>query len=148
MLYDIYWPELVSGRLIKRYQRFKADIILDNGRVITAYCPNSGSMRGCLKEGSKVYISKSNNPNRKLSYTWQLIELPTSFVIVNTLLANHIVKNAILSGKVRELLGYHEIKSESLYKKGSRIDFLLRKILLKEKYTVEIFMDIIKIVTL
>ena len=126
MSYDIYWPELFSGRLIKRYERFKADIILDDGRTITAHCPNSGSMKGCLKEGRRVYVSKSSSPNRKFPYTWEMIELPSSLVIINTFIANRIVKNAILKEKIEELSGYNEIKNEVFYEKGYRVDLLLQ----------------------
>ena len=125
MEYDLYWPKLIFGRLIKRYQRFKADIVLYDGNVVTAHCANSGSLKGCLLEGVTVYVSKATNPNRKLPYTWEMIELPRSLVVINTFLANHIVKNAIFNGKIKELLGYEVIKSETPYGERSRIDFLL-----------------------
>ena len=81
---------LVSGVLIKRYKRFFADIKIKN-KIITAHCPNTGSMMGLLKKGNKAWISKSNNEKRKLKYTLQIIEDKTSKVGVNTHLTNKIV---------------------------------------------------------
>jgi sugar fermentation stimulation protein A len=123
--YDFYLPRLIQGRLLRRHQRFKADIELSDGSVITAHCPNSGSMKGCLKQGAVVYVSESKNPNRKLRYTWQLIRLPSSLVLVNTTFTNNIVQKALVKGKIRELLGYKSIKKEYMYEPGTRIDFLL-----------------------
>ena len=123
---DLYWPRLISGRLIRRYQRFKADILLDDGNVVTAHCPNSGSLKGCLLEGGRVYISDSNNPRRKFPYTWEIIELRQSLVMINTFLTNRIVKTAICRGKIKELSGYRDISAEFCYEKGSRIDLLLK----------------------
>ncbi len=126
MRYDIYWPKLFSGRFIRRYQRFKVDILLDNGDFITAHCPNSGSLKGCLAEGNKVYVSVQNKPSRKFQYTWEMVDLTSSLVLINTFLTNSIVKYAILRHKIKELADYNEIKTEFIYKKGSRIDFLLK----------------------
>ena len=82
--------KLISGVFIKRYKRFFVDVQIEN-KVITAHCPNTGSMKGLLKEGNKVWLSKSNNPNRKLKYTIQIIEDDSSKVGVNTHLTNKIV---------------------------------------------------------
>ena len=82
--------KLISGVFIKRYKRFFVDVQIKN-KVITAHCPNTGSMKGLLKEGNKVWLSKSNNPDRKLKYTLQIIEDDTSKVGVNTHLTNKIV---------------------------------------------------------
>ena len=82
------WPELVSGRLIKRYKRFLADVALDGGCVVTAHCPNSGKMTACCEPGRPVYLSCHDNPRRKLKYTWEMIRMPSSLVGVNTLVPN------------------------------------------------------------
>lgn len=124
------YPTLYAGKLIKRYKRFFADIELTSGEVITAHCPNTGPMTGISAIGSPVYVSKSNDPKRKLAYTWEMIEVydnePT-WVGVNTSLPNRVV-NRVLTAKILPDLGdYSEIRYEVPYgqDKKSRIDFLL-----------------------
>ena len=85
-----FTKSLIKGKLIKRYKRFFADIKLKK-EIITAHCPNTGSMMGLLKEGNEVYISKNNNPKRKLKYTLEIIKVKRNLVGVNTHLANKIV---------------------------------------------------------
>ncbi len=113
-----------KGKLIKRYKRFLADIELD-GKVITAHCANSGSMMGVKDEGSTVWVSPAINPNRKLKWDWQVIEVGEAKVCINTALPNKIVEEAILAGKVLELAGYETLRREVKYGKNSRIDILL-----------------------
>jgi sugar fermentation stimulation protein A len=125
--YDLEWPPLVQGQLMKRYQRFKADVKLRNGHVVTALCPNTGSMLACSEPGRPVYLSRQNKPGRRLKYTWEMIEMPTSLVGVNTWVPNQLVKNAILNGKIKELSGYETIRREVTYGHNSRIDLLLEK---------------------
>ena len=125
--YVLKWPGLIQGILIKRYKRFKADVRLRNGHVVTALCPNTGSMRTCSEPGRKVHLSRQNRPERKLKYTWELIEMPTSLVGVNTGVPNKLVKESIIARKVPELTGYDRIRSEVKYGKNSRIDLLLEK---------------------
>ncbi|CAB1275134.1 DNA/RNA nuclease SfsA [Candidatus Nitrosacidococcus tergens] len=120
-----FQQSLLSGTLHRRYQRFLAEIELTSGELITAHCPNTGSMKGLVAAGTKVYISKSNNPKRKLSYTLELIDIGTSLVGIHTGRANGIVKEAIAKEKVSELLGYEIIRQEVPYGKNSRIDLLL-----------------------
>lgn len=74
------WPELIPGILVKRYKRFMADVQLDNGKVVTAHCPNTGSMQACSQPGHPVYLSYHDNPKRKLKYTWEIIAMPASLV--------------------------------------------------------------------
>lgn len=121
----IYWPELVPGRLLKRYKRFLADVALDTGEVVTAHCPNSGSMTGCSQPGRTVYLSRHDNPRRKLAYTWELIDMPESLVGVNTLVPNRLVAAAIRSGLVAPLAGYPHVRSEVKAGAHSRLDLLL-----------------------
>jgi len=121
------WPALISGQLIKRYKRFLADIKLDNGQVVTAHCPNSGSMTACSEPGQRVYLSSHDNPKRKLKYTWEIIEMPNSWVGVNTLVPNRLVKNAIENEQVPELAGYDAIRPEVKTAGGSRLDLMLQR---------------------
>jgi sugar fermentation stimulation protein A len=116
---------LISGRLAKRYKRFLADVILDDGREVTAHCPNSGRMIACSQPGRPVYLSEHDNPRRKLKYTWELISMPTSLVGVNTQLPNRLAAHAIGCGQVRELTGYSDIQREVRVGEHSRLDIRL-----------------------
>jgi sugar fermentation stimulation protein A len=123
----IEWPVFISGTLIKRYKRFLADVQLSDGNVVTAHCPNSGTMKACSESGRPVYLSYHDNPKRKLKYTWELIDMPDSLVGVNTLIPNRLVKKSIQSGLVDELASYDQVLSEVKVSKRSRLDLLLRK---------------------
>lgn len=120
------WPPLIQGTLIKRYKRFLADIQLDDGSLITAHCPNSGSMRQCSEPGRTVYVSHHDDPRRKLKYSWQLIQMPTSLVGVNTLVPNRLVGLAATRGLVPELMGYSEVRAEVKTSAHTRLDFRLK----------------------
>jgi sugar fermentation stimulation protein A len=117
---------LVYGTLRRRYQRFLADVELDSGELITAFCPNTGSMKSCNIPGSPVYLSESFNPKRKLKYTWELIFTNGVWVGINTGLPNKIVKEAILDNKISQLQGYPNIQTEVRYGENSRVDLLLK----------------------
>ncbi len=125
------YPPLLPGRLLKRYKRFFADIELDSGEVITAHCPNTGPMTGVCTVGQPVQVSESDNPKRKLAYTWELIQVPDqggTWVGVNTGLPNRIIKSALLAQQLPALAGrYAQVRPEVAYGAGgkSRIDFLL-----------------------
>lgn len=122
------YPPLIPGILHRRYKRFLADIELLCGKIITAYCPNTGLMIGVSTPGSKVYISESHNPTRKLAYTWELIQVNEIWVGINTGLPNQVIKLALKQNLFLELVGrYTQIRSEVPYGKDrkSRIDFLL-----------------------
>lgn len=118
-------PPLIEGRLIRRYKRFLADIVLQDGRMVTVHCPNSGSMKGCATPGSRVYISCSSKPDRKYPYTWELVESDGFWAGINTSLPNRLVREAIENGTVAELQGYTTIRAEVPYGSKSRIDLLL-----------------------
>jgi len=120
----IFENKLISGQLIKRYKRFFVDIRIKN-QIITAHCPNTGSMRGLLKKGNKVWLSKSDNPNRKLKYTLEIIEDEKSKVGVNTHLANKIVKHALQNNLIRQFKNILEIKAETKFGANTRFDFLI-----------------------
>jgi sugar fermentation stimulation protein A len=123
----LLWPELTHGTLVKRYNRFLADVKLLSGEVVTAHCPNSGTMKECSQPGRPVYLSFHDNPKRKLKYTWEMIKMPTSLVGVNTMVPNRLVKKSIEEGRVEELKGFENIKSEVKVPGGSRLDLLLTK---------------------
>jgi sugar fermentation stimulation protein A len=117
---------LVPGRLLRRYKRFLADVELSDGTVVTAHCPNSGSMLGCAAPGNPVLLSRSDNPARKLPYTWELVHVDNCWVGINTGLPNRLVREGIERGIVTELQGYGRIRQEVCYgAERSRIDLLL-----------------------
>ena len=121
-------PELQSGKLIKRYKRFLADIELENGEIVTIHCPNTGSMKNCQFPEHKVWFSVSDNPKRKYSHTWELMATPENHLIgINTGRANKLAVEAIESDVITELSGYSDIKTEVKYgSENSRIDILLQ----------------------
>jgi sugar fermentation stimulation protein A len=122
---DLTWPELIPGILVKRYKRFMADVKLADGEVVTAHCPNSGSMRECCESGRPVHLSFHDHPKRKLKYTWELIEMPTSIVGINTLIPNRLVTESIKAGLVSDLNGYDNIAREVKTSDNTRLDILL-----------------------
>ncbi|MAZ47064.1 MAG: DNA/RNA nuclease SfsA [Halobacteriovoraceae bacterium] len=115
---------LIRVKIIKRYKRFLSDLELENGEIIHAHVPNTGSMKTCWKEGWHAYISKSNDPKRKLPYTWELTDTGDSLICINTNLPNKIVKEALELKKIEELKEYSQIKPEKKVL-DSRIDFYL-----------------------
>ena len=115
---------LLQGTLVKRYKRFFVDIKHQN-KVITAHCPNTGSMAGLLTKGNKVLFSHSADPNRKLKYTLQIIKEKNSFVGVNTLISNKIVLEALEDKKIKDLVKFINIKSEVKFNNHTRFDFLI-----------------------
>jgi sugar fermentation stimulation protein A len=118
--------KIISGQFIKRYKRFFVDIKIQN-KIITAHCPNTGSMYGLLKKGNKVWVSKTNNPNRKLKYTLQIIEDNKSKVGVNTHLTNKIVYHALKNNLIKNFDKEIQIKPEVKFGSNTRFDFLITK---------------------
>jgi sugar fermentation stimulation protein A len=116
---------LLRGRLIKRYKRFMADVILDSGETITAHCANTGAMLGVQEADSEVWLSPARNPDRKLKFTWELIRIGGGLVGINTAHPNKVVAEAIEGGKIPELTGYDTLRREVKYGKNSRVDILL-----------------------
>ena len=124
----IFDRKLVEGRLIRRYKRFLADVQLE-GEVITAACPNTGSMLGCAEPGSRVWLSESDKASRKYRHTWEIVEIAGAkpvMVGINTGLPNAIVSEAISAGAIPELAGYRTLRREVGYgEERSRIDIVL-----------------------
>ena len=117
--------KLVEGRLIRRYKRFLADIQLGDA-VITAACPNTGSMMGCCEAGSRVWLSQSESATRKYRHTWEIVEVGRVMVGINTGLPNALVAEAIGNRTIRELAGYSSVRREVAYgEEGSRVDLVL-----------------------
>ncbi len=116
--------KLISGVFLKRYKRFFADIKVKN-KLIKAHCPNSGSMMGLLKKGNHVWITKSNNPNRKLKYTLQIIKVKNSKIGVNTHFTNKIVNHGLENNLIRYFTNKVKIYKEKVFNKNTRFDFYL-----------------------
>ena len=115
---------LVRGVLIRRHQRFLAEVRLTDGSQVTAHCPNSGSMKGCNFPGREVLLSVAENPKRKTRYTWELIKLKSTWVGINTLTANRLLAEAAYEGGIPELGPFDELNAE-VKLEHSRIDFCL-----------------------
>ena len=118
--------KLIPGQFIKRYKRFFVDVKI-KGKIITAHCPNTGSMCGLLKKGNKVWLTKSNNLNRKLKYTLQIIQDKKTKVGVNTHLTNKIVLEALQNNLIKNFNKEIEIKPEAKFGSNTRFDFLITK---------------------
>jgi sugar fermentation stimulation protein A len=125
MLVHSFEP-LLLGTLIKRYKRFFADIQLENGEIITAHCPNTGPMTGISEVGSLVAVSRSDNPKRKLAFTWEMVQVQGFWVGVNTSLPNRVIGKMLERKLIAELGEYDRIQAEVAYGvEKSRIDFVL-----------------------
>jgi len=116
---------MISGRLIRRYKRFLADVELDDGAKLTAHCPNSGSMLGCVGEGLPVQLSISDDPQRKYPHTWEMVHNGVCWIGINTQRANPVVEEAIRDGLIEELHGFDELRREVKLGETSRIDFAI-----------------------
>ena len=123
---------LIKGKLIKRYKRFFTDIKLNNS-IITAHCPNTGSMKGLLDEGNNVWFTKNDDPKRKLKFTLEMIEANNKLIGVNTHRANKIVHHALSNKLINEFKSINKIQSEFKYSNDTRFDFLCGNKLLEVK---------------
>ena len=130
-----FTKSLIKGKLIKRYKRFFADVKL-NKEIVTAHCPNTGSMKGLLDEGNDVYLLKNDDPKRKLKYGLEIIKAQNNLVGVNTHMANKIVNHGLTNNLIKELRDSDEIKAEVFFNKETRFDFLIEK--KKQKSFVEV----------
>ena len=121
-----FTKSLIKGILIKRYKRFFVDVKI-NKKIVTAHCPNTGSMKGLLNEGNDVYLLKNDNPKRKLKYGLEIIKANKNLVGVNTHLANKIVNHGLQNNLIKELKNSEKITSEIFFNKETRFDFLIEK---------------------
>lgn len=123
-----FTPALQRATLIQRYKRFLADVVTPDGETLTIHCPNTGAMTGCATPGDTVWYSTSENSKRKYPHTWEITQTQAgAFICVNTQRANQLAKEAVLSEKIPELVGYSSLKSEVKYgEEGSRIDLMLQ----------------------
>lgn len=117
---------LVSARLLRRYKRFLADVVLEDGRELTVHCPNTGAMTGCAEPGSQVWLSHSDKPNRKTPFTWELVEDAQGHrICIHSALANSLVGECLAAGGIAELARYPRWRGEWKLPSGSRMDFVL-----------------------
>ena len=121
-----FTKSLIKGKLIKRYKRFFIDVKL-NKEIVTAHCPNTGSMKGLLDKGNEVYLTKHDDPKRKLKYGLEIIKAQKNLVGVNTHMANKIVNHGLNNNLIKELSNSSSIKSEVFFNKETRFDFLIEK---------------------
>jgi len=130
-----FTKSLIKGKLIKRYKRFFTDVKL-NKEVVTAHCPNTGSMMGLLEDGNEVYLLKNDDPKRKLKYGLEIIKSRNNLVGVNTHMANKIAHHGLKNNLIEELKNNENIKAEVFFNKETRFDFLI------EKNKQKIFMEV------
>ena len=130
-----FTKSLIKGKLIKRYKRFFMDVKL-NKKIVTAHCPNTGSMKGLLDQGNDVYLLKHDDPKRKLKYGLEIIKAKKNLIGVNTHMANKIVNHGLSNNLIKEIKDNDTIKPEVFFNKETRFDFLVEKN--KEKIFIEV----------
>lgn len=116
---------LIEGRLVSRYKRFFADVELPGGELVTAHCANTGAMAGIKDAGLRVWLSRADNPNRKLKFTWEIVEAQDTLIGTLPGRANELAEEAVHAGIIAELGGYASLRREVKYGENSRIDLLL-----------------------
>jgi len=118
---------LIEGKLVKRYKRFFADVELPGGEIVSAHCANTGAMAGIKDPGLRVWLSPSDNPKRKLKFTWELVEADDALIGTLPVRANELAEDAVKAGTITELVGYDSLRREVKYGENSRIDLLLEQ---------------------
>ncbi|MEM8822345.1 MAG: DNA/RNA nuclease SfsA [Pseudomonadota bacterium] len=126
---------LVPATLVRRYKRFLADVILEDGREVVAHCPNSGAMLGLNEPGRRIWLEPNSNPKTKLDYGWRLVELEDGHLAgIDTSVPNKVVGQALRARAVSGLEGYGGVRAEVKYGQNSRVDFLLTEVGLPDAY--------------
>jgi len=126
---------LVRGTLVRRYKRFLADVMLEDGRAVTAHCANPGAMLGLAAPGLRVWLEPMHDPRRKLGHAWRLAEPDDGTLVgVDTGLPNRLVAEALAEGRIPALAGYATVRAEVRYGTGSRVDFVLSGPALPDAY--------------
>jgi sugar fermentation stimulation protein A len=118
---------LIPGRLVRRYKRFLADVVLDDAGGATVHCPNPGRMLGLDAPGARIWVSRARNPARALPLTLELVATEGGLVGVNTMHPNRLVEEAIIAGRIEQLRGYEVVRREVRYDERCRIDLLLHR---------------------
>ena len=117
---------LIKGKFVKRYKRFFADVKV-NKSIITAHCPNTGSMMGLLNENNDAWVSKNDDPKRKLKFTLEILKSKNNLIGINTHLANKLVLEGLKNNSFLEFKNLENIQPEVFYNKETRFDFLVSK---------------------
>lgn len=126
---------LIPGRLIRRYKRFLADILLEDGQEVIAHCANPGAMTGLDGKGLRVWLEPNDDPKKKLDYGWRLLELPGgAWVGIDTSVPNRVIRESLEAGQISELAAYSNVRPEVKYGQASRVDFLLTEPGLPDAY--------------
>jgi sugar fermentation stimulation protein A len=121
----VFEKPLQAATLVRRYKRFLADVVLDDGRELTVHCPNTGAMTGCAEPGWRVWLAHSDSKTRKYPHTWELVETSSGLACVHSARANKVVAEAVGGGRIPALAGYEQLQTEVKYGQGSRIDLCL-----------------------
>ena len=128
---SVQLPPLVNGRIERRYKRFLADVVLDDGSRVTAHCPNTGAMTTCWKPGASVQLSMSDNPKRKYPWTLERVDMGSGWIGVNTMRTNGVIAEAVAETRIPELSGYRRVRREVRFEAAGaasgRLDLLLQE---------------------
>jgi len=121
-----FTTKLLGGKLVRRYRRFLVDVELDDGRIVTAHCPNSGTMVGCCEPGRPVFLSHTNDPHRRNAYTWEMINMHGTWVGVNVLLPRKIVAEALREKLLPTFASFTDLTLDAEYGRGHVVDILMQ----------------------